>query len=66
MAQESEEYPAAIPLQRVVGLLTEAMDLIDAQIDCPEAAAHLDLALRRLRELPTGSSTRDADPHQLD
>lgn len=60
MAQKSEEHPSAIPLQRVVGLLVEAMDVIDAHIDCPEAATHLDLALRRLRELPINSS-RDAN-----
>jgi hypothetical protein len=37
-------------IERAAGLISEAMDLLDANSECPEASAYLDLALRKLRE----------------
>jgi hypothetical protein len=37
-------------LQHSISLITQAMDIIDADGSCPEVATHLDVALRRLRE----------------
>ena len=51
MVEESPEGARSLPLQRAIALLTEALDLLDAYVDCPDASAHLDLALRRLRQL---------------
>lgn len=37
--------------KRAMALVSEALDLLDAHGTSPEAAAHLDLALQKLREV---------------
>jgi len=37
-------------LKRATALMTEALDLLDAHAGPPEATAHLDLALQKVRE----------------
>lgn len=51
MAQNSTEDPSAVVLKRAAALITEALDIVDGQGNCPDVATHLDLAVRRLREL---------------
>ena len=54
MAQKKSDKSGAAAMERATALVSEALDLIDAQGDCPDAAAHLDLALRRLRQKLSG------------
>lgn len=61
MAQESSEDELTNAVQRAVGLVAEAMDLLDTGGDCPDAAMHLDHALRYMRQhLATAASERRA------
>lgn len=60
LAQNSMNDPKSAAVRRALSLMTEALDIIDASGKCPEAAAHLDLALRRLRERL--SAPPDSDP----
>jgi hypothetical protein len=50
LAHKSVRDQLATPLQHSISLITEAMDIVDAEGSYPEVAAHLDLALRGLRE----------------
>jgi hypothetical protein len=50
MAQDNTPKGSVAALQRAARLIAEALDLVDAQGSCPDGAAHLDLALRRVRD----------------
>ena len=50
MLPPSREDDAVRAIERAITLITRALDLLDAHADCPVAAAHLDLALRCLRQ----------------
>jgi hypothetical protein len=39
-----------LAVKRALALVTEAMDLLDAHVGPPDAAAHLELAQQKLRE----------------
>lgn len=53
MAGSRKDTPERL-LDRVLSLVTEAMDLLDASGASPEAAAHLALAQQELRQLRRG------------
>ena len=46
----NERKDTSMAIERAIVLVSNAVDLLDAHADCPEASAHLDMALRRLRE----------------
>lgn len=48
---ETMNGTAGAAIKRALALVTEALDLLDAHGGPPDAAAHLDLAMRRLREV---------------
>lgn len=50
MAVESDDERRTRAIRRAIELVTVAIDLIDAHGGPADAAAHLDLALHRLRE----------------
>ena len=50
MARRNADDRDARAVNRATALITEALDLLDSQKQCSDAAAHLDLALRVLRE----------------
>ena len=51
MAGESiQDQRKAVALRRAAALMSEALDLLDAHGGPAEAAAHLDVALQRVRE----------------
>ena len=50
MAEESEDGRRRTCAERAAALVSEALDLIDAHGGPVDAAAHLDMALTRLRE----------------
>jgi len=50
MARTGPETSRSKATERAIQLISTALDIVDARGDCPEAATHLDLALRRLRE----------------
>jgi hypothetical protein len=50
MARTGPETSGFKATERAIALISTALDILDARVDCPEAATHLDLALRRLRE----------------
>lgn len=50
MAVEGNDGPRLRAIHRAIELVTEAIDLIDAHGGPADAAAHLELALHRLRE----------------
>lgn len=47
--RDSKTVEASAPLKRALRLATEALDLLDAYCGPPDAAAHLELALKSLR-----------------
>ena len=49
MTRTSKEVRRKTAIHRVLALVTEAMDLLDAHDGPPEVAAHLELALQGLR-----------------
>jgi hypothetical protein len=49
MDSENTKAPRIRALQRAMALVLEAVDLLDAGGDSPEAAAHFDLGLQQLR-----------------
>ena len=50
MGSESEEGRRPSSVERAAGLVSEALDILDAHGGPADAAAHLDLALGKLRE----------------
>lgn len=50
MVRGNSEGGRLIALERAAALVAEALDLLDAHADCPEATTHLDLALRCMRQ----------------
>lgn len=50
MAGQDEESPRTDAIRRAIERVTEALDILDAHGGSAEAAAHLDLALQKLRE----------------
>jgi hypothetical protein len=59
LAQRQEEDQSPAQLERALTLIAEALDVVDARGDCPEAAAYLDLAARSLRQQLAAPSRRD-------
>jgi hypothetical protein len=51
MAGKRDDNDSDGVTRRVLSLVTEAMDLLDAHGTCPEAAAYLALAQQKLRHL---------------
>jgi len=57
-----QEIDARKAAERALALIMEALDLLDASGACPDAAAHLDLASRRLRgDLAGGAAEPDPE-----
>jgi hypothetical protein len=50
MADERDEQRRMAAIKRALELTTEALDLLDAHDGPPDATAHLDLCIQRLRE----------------
>lgn len=50
MASQDEGSHRLQAIRRAIKLTTTAMDLLDAHRGPPDAAAHLDLALQKMRE----------------
>ena len=54
MSGQNVEERREAAMRRALALVSEALDLLDAHGGPAEAAAHLDLALEKLREPPPG------------
>ena len=50
MAGLSKNERREVALERALALITEALDLLDAHRGPPEATAHLDLAVQKVKE----------------